>query len=145
MVAHRGLALGRGDEVGRDQLGALVDQLVEGVLAVGAGLAPDHRPGLVVDPLPVAADALAVALHVALLEVGGKAVQVLIVGQDRLRRGIQEVAVPDAEQRQQHRQVGSSGAVRKCSSIAWAPASSSSKRSKPIASTIGRPIADQSE
>ena len=34
------------DEVGRDQLRALVDQLVVGVLAVGAGLAPHDRAGL---------------------------------------------------------------------------------------------------
>ena len=31
------VALGRGQKVARDELGALVDQLVEGVLAVGAG------------------------------------------------------------------------------------------------------------
>ena len=51
VVAQRVLALGGGQEVAGDQLGALVDQLVEGVLAVGAGLAPDDRAGLVVDPL----------------------------------------------------------------------------------------------
>jgi hypothetical protein len=30
-------------EVGRDELGALVDELVEGMLAVGAGSTPDDR------------------------------------------------------------------------------------------------------
>ena len=39
----------------------------------------------------------------------------------------------------------SGGAVRKCSSIAYAPASSSSKLSMPIATAIESPIADQSE
>ena len=39
----------------------------------------------------------------------------------------------------------SRGALRKCSSMAWPPASSSSKRSKPTASAIGRPIADHKE
>ena len=34
------------DEVGRDELGALVDELVEGVLAVGARLAPEDLAGL---------------------------------------------------------------------------------------------------
>ena len=33
--------VGHGDEVGGDEPGALVDELVEGVLAVGAGLAPE--------------------------------------------------------------------------------------------------------
>ena len=39
----------------------------------------------------------------------------------------------------------SSGAVRKCSSIAWPPASSSSKWSIPMTQAIGRPMALQSE
>ena len=39
-------ALGEGDEVGRDQLRALVQQLVEGVLPVGARLAPEDLAGL---------------------------------------------------------------------------------------------------
>ena len=38
-----------------------------------------------------------------------------------------------------------SGAVRKCSSSAWAPASMSSKLSAPMAIMTGRPIADHSE
>ena len=36
---------GRDQEVARDDVGALVDELVEGVLAVGARLAEDDRPG----------------------------------------------------------------------------------------------------
>ena len=39
----------------------------------------------------------------------------------------------------------SNGAVRKCSSIAWKPASSSAKRSGPIASIVERPIAESIE
>jgi len=37
------------------------------------------------------------------------------------------------------------GAVRKCSSIAWNPASSSANRSGPIASIVESPIAESSE
>ena len=49
--AHRVVRLDRRDEVGRDDARALVDQLVERVLAVRARLAPDDRPGRVVgDP-----------------------------------------------------------------------------------------------
>ena len=36
---------GGDEEIARDDVGALVDELVEGVLAVGAGLAEDDRPG----------------------------------------------------------------------------------------------------
>ena len=75
---------------------ALVDQLVEGVLAVGARLAPVDRAGVVVDRLAVERDVLAVALHGQLLQIGRKALQVLLVGQhgDGLRA--EEVVVPDA-------------------------------------------------
>src|SRR5699024_1146187 len=41
-VGQRVVGPGEGDEVRRDDPGALVDQLVEGVLAIGAGLAPEH-------------------------------------------------------------------------------------------------------
>ena len=39
------VAYGRRQELDRDDVGALVQQLEEGVLAVGAGLAPDQRAG----------------------------------------------------------------------------------------------------
>ena len=68
------------DEVARDQARALVDQLVERVLAVGAGFAPVDRAGLVVDVLTGERDVLAVALHRELLEVRRKALEVLLVG-----------------------------------------------------------------
>ena len=48
-----GYRLGEADEVGRDDLGALVDQLVVGVLPVGAGRAPHHRTGLPVHRVSV--------------------------------------------------------------------------------------------
>ena len=47
--AERIERLAEGDEVAGDQPGALMDQLVERVLAVGARLAPVDRAGLVVD------------------------------------------------------------------------------------------------
>ena len=43
MAAERVQGLAETDEIARDQLGPLVDELVEGMLAVGAGLAPDRR------------------------------------------------------------------------------------------------------
>ena len=107
------------DEVARHQPGALVDQLVEGVLAVGARLAPDDRPGRRARPArPCEVDRLAVALHVELLEVGREAPQALAVGQHGVGLGPEEVrrtrprAAPAAPACSR-----SSGAVRKCSSI----------------------------
>ncbi len=81
VVPERVVAPRRGDEVCRHEAGALVDELIEGVLAVGARLAPDDRPGLPGDRLAVQVDVLAVALHVALLHVGGEAMEVLVIGQ----------------------------------------------------------------
>ena len=50
MPAERVERLAERDEVAGDQLGSLMDQLIERVLAVGARLAPVDRPGLVVEP-----------------------------------------------------------------------------------------------
>ena len=117
MVILPGLAVGRGgdervlrldggEEIGRDEARPLVNELVERVLTVRPRLAPDDGPGGVVgDGVAVAVDALAVALHVPLLEVGGEAVKVLVVREDGVRLGAEEVHVPDAEERHDHRQV----------------------------------------
>ena len=45
MLEIRFVADGGGEEFDRDDVGALVQQLEEGVLAIGAGLAPDQRAG----------------------------------------------------------------------------------------------------
>ena len=89
------------DEVGGDQLGALVDELVERVLPVRARLAPVDRAGLVVDLRAAERHVLAVALHRQLLEVGGEALHVGAVGQDGDGLRAEEVAVPDGEQAHQ--------------------------------------------
>lgn len=43
VVGNGVMRLGSQDEVGGDQLGALVDKLEEGVLSIGAGLAEENR------------------------------------------------------------------------------------------------------
>ncbi|MCO5546668.1 hypothetical protein L7F22_000102 [Adiantum nelumboides] len=112
-VVHVGLALagqgvvrlGEPDEVGRHEPGALVQQLVERVLAVGARLAPEDLAGGRGDRRAVAAHGLAVGLHRQLLQVGRQPVQVLAVGQHGAGVGAEEVGVPDAEQPGDDRQV----------------------------------------
>ena len=82
--AQRSERLAKRDEVARNQPGALMNQLIERVLAVGAGFAPDKSGRCRSSPcLPVERDVLAVALHRQLLEIGGKPFQVLFVGQHR--------------------------------------------------------------
>ena len=127
MVAERIVRLDADEEVGRHQPRALVEQLEEGVLAVRARLAPDDRRGLHVDDAAVAIDALAVAFHFELLQVGRQALQMLLVRQDRVRVGAEHAGIPDAQQAENDRRVLSIGAVRKCSSISCAPSRICSK------------------
>ncbi|KAF4561606.1 Flagellar motor switch protein FliN (modular protein), partial [Pseudomonas sp. CES] len=105
MVGHRVEAHHRHDEVGRNQLSALVQQLVVGMLAVAADATPDNRTGVGLHRGAVLQHALAVGLHVQLLQVLGDVAQVMVVRQDRVTLGAPEVAVPHAQQGQQHRHV----------------------------------------
>lgn len=64
-----------------------MDQLVKSVLAVGTALTPDDRASLVIDSRAVLGNALTVGLHVTLLEVVGKLLEVLVVRQESLGLG----------------------------------------------------------
>lgn len=67
----------------RHHVAALVQHLEIGVLAVGAGLAPDHRRGAVGQGGTGCIHALAVALHLKLLQVGRVALERAVVGRHR--------------------------------------------------------------
>jgi len=82
-----------------------VEQLIEGVLTVRAGRSPDDRAGRSWSRRAGALHALAVALHVELLEMIGQELQVLAVREHGRRLGSQYVAIPDPEQSEQHGQV----------------------------------------
>ena len=105
MMPNGIVGFNRGNEVARNELGALMDKLVEGVLPVGARLTPDDRAGRDVDHFAVTVDVFAVTLHIALLKIRGKTVHVLIIRQNGLRLGAKEIIVPDAHQSQRGRQV----------------------------------------
>ena len=146
MAAERIERFDEGDEVAGDEPRALVDQLVEGMLAVGAGLAPVDRAGVVVDVGAVERDVLAVALHRELLQVGGEALEVLLVGQNGDGLGAEEVGVPDGEQA--HAGRAGSGRTERCGSArpsAWKPASIARKLAGPMASIVERPMAESIE
>ena len=74
-----------------------MQELVERVLSVGAGLAPHDRAAVAHDRRAVEADRLAVGLHVELLQVRREPRQLLGVRQDRLGGRAEHVGVPDAE------------------------------------------------
>ena len=69
---------------------------------------------------PSAADRLAVALHLELLEVCGKPREMIVVRQHRVRRRLQEIPVPDPDEREQNGQASRDRRRSKCSSIACA-------------------------
>src|SRR5262249_44779844 len=64
--------LAKADKVARDETRTLMDELVEGVLSVGAGLAPVDGASVVVHARALQGDVLTVALHCQLLQVSGK-------------------------------------------------------------------------
>ena len=74
-----------------------MNQLVKGVLAVGAGFAPINRAGLIIHVVSVERDVLAVALHRQLLKIRGEAFEVLFVRQNGHRLGAQEVIIPNGQ------------------------------------------------
>src|SRR6516164_4694775 len=96
MTAKRIERLVESNEVARNELRALVNQLIEGMLAVGSWLSPVDRSGLVIDLLAMERDVLAVAFHGQLLEIRWKAFEVLLVRQYRHRLRPEEVVVPDS-------------------------------------------------
>src|SRR5512140_1105152 len=98
MASERRERMREGDEIAGDEPGALVNQLVKGVLAVGAGLTPVDRAGVVSQRLAVERHTLAVALHRQLLEVSGEAFQILLVRQDRHSLSTEKIVVPEGEQ-----------------------------------------------
>ena len=94
VTADRIERLGKGNEVAGDEACALVDELVEAVLAVGAGFAPVDRTRVGIHMVSIEFHMLAVALHGELLEVGGEAFQVLVVRQDGDGLRAVEVVIP---------------------------------------------------
>ena len=97
------------DEVAGDEPGSLMNQLVEGMLAVGSRLAPVNRAGIVVDVGPIDGHMFAVALHRQLLQIGRKPFQVLFVRQDGYGLRSKKIAVPHRQQSHQYRQVALKG------------------------------------
>lgn len=67
------------------------------MLAVCAGFAEQNRTGCIGDGLAVFGNAFAVGFHVGLLQIGGQAVQILVVRQNGIRFRAEEIMVPYAQ------------------------------------------------
>ena len=83
-----------------------MQQLIEGVLAVGARLTPEDLPGGGADRCAVGPHRLTVGLHGELLQIGREPRHVVRIGKDRTGFRAEEVGVPQPDQAQQHRRVG---------------------------------------
>ena len=92
-----------GDKFHRHHVGSLVQHLKVSMLAVGAWLAPEHGRRAKGQRLTFAVHALAVALHLQLLQVSRPAPQGTVVGRNAAAGETMKVAVPDIQQTQTHR------------------------------------------
>jgi hypothetical protein len=88
---------------------------------------------------------LAVALHGELLQIGGEALQVLIVGQNRDRLRAEEIRCTRPEQAQEDGQVAREGGGAEMLVHLVKAASISRKLSGPIASMVDSPMAESIE
>ena len=105
MGQFRLMTFGGNQELAWDHPRALMDQLVEGVLPIGAGLTPNDRAGMLGQIAAIHRHALAVAFHFKLLKIGRQAGKPLIIGQNRACRMAQDLVVPHPHKRQDHRHV----------------------------------------
>ena len=105
MRQFRLMPFGGDHEFTRNDVRALMDQLIKRVLPVGACRAPNNRTARRGDGRAVAGDRLAVTLHLELLEISRQQRQPLIIGQHRARGITADLAVPNAHQRVHERQI----------------------------------------
>src|SRR4029453_18187554 len=109
MPAERGKRLTKPDEITWDQPRSLMDQLVKRMLTVGSRLAPIDGTGIVIDFFAIERHMFAVALHRQLLQISRKALEILLIGQDRHGLCAEEIVVPDSQEAHEHRQIALEG------------------------------------
>ncbi len=109
MAPERIEGFAKGDEVAGNEARALVDELIERVLTVGAGFTPINRTSFIVDGSAIESDVLAVALHGELLEIGREALEVLLVGQNGYSLRAEEIGVPDTEKSHEYGKIALEG------------------------------------
>ena len=93
IVAQHIARLDHRDELDGDEVRALVEQLEHRMLRIGADAAPGDGGGRAADRLAVDGHALAVRLHLQLLEIGGEQAQPLVIGEGRTRLGMADLGV----------------------------------------------------
>ena len=87
------------DEIARNNIGSLMDELIKCVLPIGPSFAKHNRSRLVGYRTPPFHDGLAVAFHANLLYVGREPPKIPIVEKHRLRFTADKVVAPYTNQR----------------------------------------------
>ena len=95
IVGMRMIGADHADEIGRHDLGALMQRLEKTVLGVGARPAPPDRNGMRGQRRAVESRGFAQAFHHQLLKIIRQQAQAFVVGQHRLTAGVHRIAVPD--------------------------------------------------
>ena len=86
----------------RNDIRALVKHLKEGMLAIGSGLTPNNGGGWNPQFVPMARHALAIALHLQLLEISRQAAQAMAIRCNTTTAEAAKVAIPYIQQPQAH-------------------------------------------
>src|SRR6185436_14891921 len=93
------------DEIAGNQARSLMDQLIEGMLAVGSVLAPIDRACRASDLRSIKRHSLPITFHDQLLQISGESFEVLLIRQNGYRLSAEEIVVPDVEESHQDRQI----------------------------------------
>src|SRR4029077_13771717 len=97
--------LSKRNKVTGNEPGALMNQLIEGMLPVGSRLAPVDGAGVARDVGPIQRNVFAITLHRQLLQIGRKPLQVLLIGQDRHGLSAETVDIPDGQEPHEDREI----------------------------------------
>merc|ERR1712000_393623 len=87
------------------EMGALMQQLMESVLAIGTNPTPDNGTGIIVYLVAINGDGFTVTLHIQLLQVRGQRTQIMVVRQNGVGIDAKKVNVPDAQQSHNDRHI----------------------------------------
>ncbi len=102
---HGASAQALSDEVHRDQMLSLVNELKVSVLAVIAQTAPQNGPGCNARFCAVVVNLFTVGLHVHLLNEGREFGQGVVLWCDEVSGSLQKISVPNAKQSHQQGEV----------------------------------------
>ena len=105
MITNRVMRLGRHYKIAGNDCCALMKKLIECVLTICSRFTPNDWSCCIIYFISASVYVLSIALHIALLEVGRESMHVLIIRQYSFAFVIPEIAVPDANQRHDHRYI----------------------------------------